>query len=95
MRDAPSVDDLVAFLSEREHVRKMAEATDAGRPAAEPLAAALIERFGEVVTEPGQPARVGKLIRRVLEEEGFAWVKSGVKTPNNKVFTKASVYRRA
>lgn len=94
INDAPSFDDLIGFLSESASLRAMADATDAGRPAAEAIADSLLERFGAVVREDTQKKRIGKLIRRVLEGEGFVWDRSGVRTPGSSVFTSASVYRR-
>lgn len=92
--DAPSLDALLSFLSESVNVRAMAEATDAGRPAAEAVADGLLERFGPVVRDDTQKRRIGKLIRRVMEEEGFQWDHAGARTPGSSVFTSASVYRR-
>jgi len=90
----PTIDDLIEFLSEPLNVQAMADATDEGRPAAEAVADRLIEEFGAVVREDAQKQRIGKFIRRVLEDEGFEWDRAGVPTPGNSLFTAASVYRR-
>ncbi len=72
----------------------MVAATDAGRPAAAAVGGPLVERFCPVVREDTQKRRIGKAIRVVLEEQGFAWVRSGVLTPGSEVFTSGSVYGR-
>jgi hypothetical protein len=52
------------------------------------------KEFGAVVREDAQKQRIGKIIRRVLEDEGFEWDRAGVPTPGNSLFTAPSVYRR-
>jgi len=91
----PTLEDLLGFLSETESLAAMARATDAGRPAAEAVADRLLERFGQVVRLHSQRMRIGRLIRRMMEEEGFVWDHAGEPTPGSSVFTRASVYRRA
>ncbi len=46
-----------------------------------------------MVREFAQRQRIGKAARVVLEEQGYAWVKSGVPTPDSVVFTTAAIYR--
>jgi hypothetical protein len=71
----------------------MTAASDAGKPAVAAVDQALLDRFGEVVREFAQRQRIGKAARVVLEEHGYAWVKSGVPTPDSVVFTTAAIYK--
>lgn len=90
----PTFGDYVAFLSETASRGAMTAASDSGRPAVAAVDQALLDRFGQVVREFTQRKRLGKATRVVLEEQGYAWVKSGVPTPDSVVFTTAAIYRR-
>ncbi len=81
-------------LSRRDVIEAMQAASDAGRPAAEPTGDVLLREVGPVVREYPVRQMVGRLIKEIMESNGYVWWKSGVKTPENSVFSNASVYRR-
>lgn len=87
-------DPLWDFLTSTESIQQMTEASDNKRPAAEAIAHRLLAEFGEDIRIRRVKQFIGLLIRQVMEQHNYIWVRDGVKTPDNPVFTEASLYQR-
>ncbi len=85
---------LWAFLNQLDNVRRMSGASDAGRPAAEAITAQLLDTFGHDVARDRVKQYTGRLIRKVMEQHGYLWVKHGVRCHDRRVFSVASTYTR-
>ena len=83
---------LWAFLNQPGNVRRMSEASDAGRPAAEAITAQLLETFGHDVARDRVKQYTGLLIRKVMEQHGYLWVRHGVRCEDRRIFSVASAY---
>jgi hypothetical protein len=86
-------DILWLFLNEPGNVRKMTEASDLGKPAASAISQQLYDTFGDPIRADRVKQFIGYLIRQVMECEGYAHHAYGCKTPQDPVFSSASVYR--
>jgi excisionase family DNA binding protein len=87
-------DDLWAFLNQHEVIAKMCDASNRGRPAAESIASDLLSRFGSDVKQNEVKKHIGRLIKRVMEENGFKHARRGERCRQNPVFSVASTYRQ-
>jgi excisionase family DNA binding protein len=87
-------EDLRFFLNEHEIIIKMREASDGGRPAAEGIATDLVTRFGNDIKQDNLKKLIGRLIKPVMEEQGYRHYKRGVRCRPNPVFSVASSYQR-
>jgi hypothetical protein len=83
---------LWTFLNEANIIQSMIEASDNKRPAAEAIAHALVERFGNDIKQDRVKQFIGYLIRQVMEQNGYSHTAYGQKTKENPVFVKASRY---
>ncbi len=82
------------LLNQPANIRRMAVASDAGRPAAEAVTAQLLDAFGADATQDRVKQYTGLLIRKVMEQHGFRWAKHGVQCQDTRVFSFASTYIR-
>ncbi|MGS0695002.1 hypothetical protein [Shewanella sp. 0m-4] len=88
------------FLNHKETIIRMETATYLGRPALEALVAQLLEKFGHCFDPSLQPNQktidefkklTGHMVRKVMEEQGYKYVKSGLKVRTG-IFVTASLY---
>jgi hypothetical protein len=87
-------DPIWAILNGQSAVRQMKEASDAGRPAAEAIAAELYREYGPEIKADRVKQFTGYLIRQVMERNGYIHEAYGMQTHENPVFVKASRYSR-
>lgn len=62
---------LSRFLREDSTVRAMVAASESGRPAVEAIGAGLLTEFGDRVRPNGVRQRIGRLVRPIMESQGF------------------------
>ena len=87
-------EQLWAFLNEPPAIASMINASDIGSPAAESVAMALFQRFGDGIRQDRVKQFIGFLIRQVMERNGYEHISYGQHTQDNTVFITASVYSR-
>ncbi len=81
------------FLERPENVKLMIEASDAGRPAVEPLQRGLLDEFDpQQVRQDHVKKKIGLLARGIMEANGYELIAKGVPVVGP-LFTVASVYR--
>ncbi|HEX4709701.1 hypothetical protein [Phenylobacterium sp.] len=81
------------FLNRDDVVARMETATDLGQPALQAVEDQLLETFGEAVLADRIKQMIGRMVRQVMETNGFEHVTSDVRL-NSVPFYKASRYRR-
>lgn len=92
------------FLNERETVVRMQAVSDIGKPALLAIEKNLIFDFGIIEKENQKQISseekskndnlkrmIGSMVRQVLEQNGYVWVKSS-KVTNSKLFSTAALY---
>ena len=82
------------FLREDSTVGAMVAASEAGRPAVEAIGAALLRQFGDSVQPNPVKQRIGRIVRRIMESEGFEPHKRR-QAAKCVLFTAGTVYRPA
>jgi hypothetical protein len=83
---------LWAFLTDPENLIRMETATFLERPAVEPLAPFLLDRFGTVVRGDRWKQLIGHMARQVLERRGFRLHAQGVRIRRGDLFSSGSRY---
>jgi len=86
-------EDLRFFLNKQEIIIKMRDASNGGRPAAEAIATDLVTQFGNDIKQDYLKKLIGRLIKPVMEEQGYRHYKRGVRCRPNPVFSVASSYQ--
>jgi hypothetical protein len=81
------------ILNRPEVIARMETASDLGRPALEPVEDILLEELGEVILQDRYKQMAGKMVRQIMENQGFEHETSDVRL-NSTPFYKASRYRR-
>ena len=85
---------LIHFLYQPHIVQSMREMSDLGRPAVEGVGALLLDHFGDSVSEDPVKQRIGKIVKGVMESNGYIHDSYGHKTPGCPLFTSGSLYSR-
>ena len=83
---------LSQFLSEASTVRAMVAASESGKPAVEAIGGALLGEFGNLVRPNSVKQRIGRLIRPIMESQGFEPHKR-CQPAKCELFTTGTVYR--
>ena len=81
------------FLNREDVIARMETATDLGQPALQPLEDLLLAEFGETILLDRYKQMTGRMVRQIMERQGFEHVASDVRL-NSVPFYKASRYRR-
>ena len=92
------------FLNERDTVVRMQAVSDIGKPALLAIEKKLISDFGiiekenqkqisseEKLKNDNLKRMIGSMVKQVLEQNGYVWVKSS-KVTNSKLFSTAALY---
>lgn len=90
--DMPFERALSQFLSEASTVRAMVAASESGKPAVEAIGGALLGEFGNLVRPNPVKRRIGRLIRPIMESQGFEPHKR-CQRAKSELFTTGTVYR--
>jgi hypothetical protein len=85
--------NLWRFLNRDDIVARMETATDLGQPALQAVEDQLLATFGEAILPDRIKQMIGRMVRQVMEANGFEHVTSDVRL-NSVPFYKASRYRR-
>ncbi len=93
MIDSKLMETINEYLNSCEAVQTMIRASDANRPAIEAVAESLHNVIGEVIREHGVKQQIGKLVRSVMESNGYEHHAFG-RTTRDRYFSSASVYTR-
>lgn len=83
---------LSEFLDDESTVRAMVAASEAGRPAVEAIGSDLLRQFGDRVRPNSVKQHIGRLIRPIMESQGFERDKP--RHAESPLFTDGMVYRR-
>jgi hypothetical protein len=86
--------EIWVLLNEHDNLVRMDTASELGRPAVEPLATRLVERFGDSVRERRVKQMIGHMARQIMEARGFNLSAQGVKVRTGDLFSTASRYRK-
>ncbi len=92
--DTPLGRALWAFLNDRDNILRMETASELRRPAVEPLAPRLVERFGDDVRAHRVKQMIGHMTRQVMRRRGFALDRQGVRVRTGDLFSRGSCYVR-
>jgi len=84
--------DIRSVLSREAVVRDMKEKSDLGRPAVEAVGALLIAEIGDEAQQDPVKQQIGKIVREIMERNGYVWVEKGHQTPDCPLFTQGSIY---
>jgi hypothetical protein len=84
------------FVTSRDTMIRMAEASDRGKPAVVALGSRemMIKRFGEEVTGDRWKQLIGLMVRKAMETGPWEHAAQGLKVGGDSMFTKGSRYRR-
>ncbi len=86
--------ELWAFLTSHESLIMMETASYLSKPALEPLQPSLLERFGDEVKRDRVKQMLGKMVRQIMEERGYALDQVGVRLKQNSLFLSAARYKK-
>ena len=82
------------FLISQEALLMMKTATYLSKPALEPLQPSLLELFGEEVKSDRIKQMLGKMVRQIMENQGYALDQVGVRLKQNPLFLSAARYKK-
>lgn len=86
--------ELALFLTNEANLARAETASDLGRPAVQPLAIPILERFSETAENQRFRQLVGHMLRHIMEARGWALDQTEVRIPGGPLFTRAARYRR-
>lgn len=86
--------DLALFLTNETNLARAETASELGRPAVQPLATPILERFGATAENQRFRQLVGHMLRHIMEARGWALDQTEVRIPGGPLFTRAARYRR-
>ena len=86
--------ELWAFLTSHESLIMMETASYLSKPALESLQPSLLERFGDEVKRDRVKQMLGKMVRQIMEERGYALDQVGVRLKQNSLFLSAARYKK-
>lgn len=87
-------EELWAFLRRDTSIACLETTTYLGRPALEGLQPALAREFGDRIDSDRIKQMIGRMTRQIMERNGYALDRAGVKTRVGNLFTKAARYKR-
>ncbi len=82
------------FLNKPETVAQMKTATALGRPAVEGIEESLLAEFGEAVLDDRMKQMVGRMVRQIMERNGYIIDQQNVKITSGAPFSRATRYKR-
>ena len=85
-------EDLWCFLNSTELIGQLETATNLRRPAVEGIEQSLLVKFGEQDKKGIVKQMIGKMVRQILEDKGYGFVKTGVRIKNQLLFTSGARY---
>lgn len=85
---------LWSFLTTPEALLMMKTATYLSKPALEPLQPGLIEQFGDEVKSDRIKQMLGRMVRQIMENQGYALDQVGVRLKQNPLFLSAARYKK-
>lgn len=86
---------LWAFLKTSDSIVRLETTTYLGRPALEGLQSELLATFGDEIRVDRWKQVAGRMTKQVMEERGYTFIRSGMKTRVKDLFTTAALYRRS
>lgn len=81
------------FLKHRDNLVRMETATILERAAVEPLAAPLVEEFGDQVGDDRTKQMLGHMVRQIMEGLGYEIDRTGLRITRPSLFTSGAGYR--
>ena len=86
--------ELWEFLNSHDAVLIMKTATYLSKPALEPLQPSLLEQFAEEVKSDRIKQMLGKMVRQIMEAQGYALDQVGVRLKQHPLFLSAARYKK-
>lgn len=93
MAGTPMGEKLWKFLNSEDARIRLETATYLGRPALEGIQPQLLAAFGDKIRADRWKQVTGRMTRQIMEERGYSFVRSGMKTRVKELFTTAALYR--
>ena len=87
--------ELWALLNTTRAIDCMKTTTYLGRPAVEGLQPLLLEKFSKSVIDDRYKQMIGKMVRQIIEREGYTLDQSGVRTRTPDIFLSGSRYKKS
>jgi hypothetical protein len=84
---------VIEYLNSAEAIHAMIQASERDSPAIEGIAEALYQIIGEVIREHGVKKQIGKLVKDVMESNGYQHDVYGRRSRDS-YFSSGSVYTR-
>ena len=82
------------FLNRKDSIIRLETATSLRRPAVEGLQPQLLENFGEEIKEDRFKQMIGRMVRQIMEYNGYSLDQTGVRIRPRLLFSSASRYRK-
>lgn len=86
--------ELWLFLNTEEVLVRLDTTTFLKRPALEGLQPQLLEKFGKNIKPDRWKQMIGRMVRQIMERQGYILDQTGVRTRVGELFTSASRYRK-
>lgn len=86
--------ELWLFLNTEEVLVRLDTTTFLKRPALEGLQPQLLEKFGKKIKPDRWKQMIGRMVRQIMERQGYILDQTGVRTRVGELFTSASRYRK-
>ncbi len=86
--------ELWLFLNTEEVLVRLDTTTFLKRPALEGLQPQLLEKFGKEIKPDRWKQMIGRMVRQIMERQGYILDQTGVRTRVGELFTSASRYRK-
>ncbi len=84
--------ELWLFLNSKESIIRLETTTFLKRPAVEGLQPQLLASFGEEIKEDRCKQMIGRMVRQIMEHNGYFFDQSGVRIRSELLFSSASRY---
>jgi len=84
--------DLWGFLNSNDSIIRLETTTFLKRPAVEGLQPQLLESFGKEIKEDRCKQMIGRMVRQIMEHNGYSFDQSGVRIRSGLLFSSASRY---
>jgi hypothetical protein len=85
---------LWVYLNEDRTILQKETATVLRRPALEPLAEALVEKFSDEIRADRAKQMCGRMTRQIMEREGYLYDRGGVPITAKVLFSSAARYKK-
>lgn len=92
--ETPFGERLWNYLNEERTILQMETATALRRPALEPLEEKLVEKFQDEIRADRAKQMCGRMVRQIMEKEGYLFDRSGVPITSKFLFSSAARYTK-